>query len=65
MTAIEKIDELRRNKNMTAKELSIKSGISEVTMSNWKRGKTIPRLSALGKVAKALEIDISILRPYF
>lgn len=65
MTVMKIIDEFRRKRNMTAKELSAKSGISEVTISNWKRGKTIPRLSALGKVAKALEIDISILRPYF
>ncbi len=65
MTVMKIIDEFRRKRNMTAKELSAKSGISEVTISNWKRGKTIPRLSALGKVAKALEIDNSILRPYF
>ena len=65
MTITEKLDELRRKRKMTEKELSEKSGVSAVTLSNWKKGNRRPRLYALGKVTKVLEIDLSILRLYF
>lgn len=65
MTIGEKINELRKERNMTLAELSKKSGISSATLTNWKLGKTKPQLVAVSKVAAALEVDLSCLRAYF
>ena len=59
MTVGEKINELRKEKNMTLAELSKKSGVSAVTLTNWKLGKTKPQPVALSKVAAALDCDLS------
>ena len=65
MTIGEKINELRKEKNMTLSELAQKSGVSAATLTNWKLGKTKPQLVALSKVATALECDLSSLRFFF
>ena len=65
MTIGEKINELRKEKNMTLLELSKKSGVSAVTLTHWKNGDTKPQLVALSKVADALDCDLSELRKYF
>lgn len=65
MTIGEKINELRKEKNMTMLELSKKSGISAATLSHWKKGDTKPQLVALSKVAAALDCDLSELRKFF
>lgn len=64
MTIGEKINELRKEKNMTFAELSRKSGISAVTLVNWNKGKTVPQLIALKKVADALHCDLEDLKAY-
>lgn len=65
MTIGEKINELRKQKNMTLSELSEKSGVSAATLTHWKQGRTKPQLVALSKVADALGCDLSDLREYF
>ena len=57
MTIGEKINELRKERNMTLKELAFKSGISAVTLTNWKKGKTKPQPVALKRVADVLNCD--------
>ena len=65
MTIGEKINALRKEKNMTLLELSKKSGISPATLTNWKLGKTQPQAVALKKVADALGVDFQELRSFF
>jgi len=65
MTIGEKINELRKEKNMTLLELSKKSGVSAVTLTNWKLGKTKkPQMVAIKKVADVLECDFKDLCSY-
>lgn len=64
MTIGEKINELRKEKNMTLLELSKKSGVSAVTLTHWKLGRTKPQMVALNKVAIALGRDLADLYPY-
>ena len=64
MTIGEKINELRKKKNMTFSELAKKSGVSIVTLSNWNKGKTNPQLVAVKKVADALECDFEELKSF-
>lgn len=61
MTVGEKINELRKAKNMTLKQLALKSGISAVTLTNWKTGKTRPQPVMLKRVADALGCDFQEL----
>lgn len=57
MTAWEKINELRKEKNLTLARLAILSGVSNVTLTNWHKGKTKPHPLALKKVADALDYN--------
>jgi transcriptional regulator with XRE-family HTH domain len=65
MTIGEKIALLLNQKNITAKELSKRTGISVQTFSNWKKGRIKkPRLDIIGKIAKALDCDIEEFKEY-
>ena len=64
MTIGEKINELRKAKNMQFVELAKKSGVSAVTLSNWNKGKRKPQPIALKKVADALEVDFEELTKF-
>ena len=57
----ERIDELRKKQNMTLAQLAKKSGVSAITLTNWKSGKTEPQPSKLGRVAMALNTTIEYL----
>jgi len=59
MTFGEKINELRKEKNLTLKELANLSGISQATLTNWTRNRTKskPQPIAVKKVADALGYD--------
>ncbi len=61
MTFGEKIKELRKEKNLTIKELSSKSGISTVTINNYELGKSNPSLLSIQKLSKALKCDFNVL----
>ena len=66
MTIGEKIAVLLVKNNITAKELSQRTGISVQTFSNWKKGKIKkPRLDVIGKIAKALNCDIEEFKEFF
>lgn len=53
-----KIKEIRNLKNMTIKELSDKSEVNLELIESIENGKSIPSLSPLTKIAKALEVRI-------
>jgi len=52
--------ELARN-CLTMKELSKKSGVSDVTLTRVNQGKQIPQPVTVGKIAKALKVDVEKL----
>ena len=54
----EHISVLRKQKNLTQKELAELVYVSDKTISKWETGKSIPDLSTLGILAKALEVSL-------
>lgn len=55
------IRKLREEQNLTQKELAEKSGFTVVQIKNIERGKNIPRVFNLGKLANALNCDFDYL----
>lgn len=55
------IAEIRKNKNMTQKELAEKLGISDKTVSKWETGKGMPDVSIMGSLCEVLEINVNEL----
>lgn len=55
----------RKQKRITLKSLSQKTGISIKQLSKIENFKAIPRLSTLQKIADALEVEISITNSSF
>jgi transcriptional regulator with XRE-family HTH domain len=49
---------LMKEKNITQKELSIKAGIGQSTISDWQTKGTDPRACNLIAIAEALEVDV-------
>jgi transcriptional regulator with XRE-family HTH domain len=56
----ERVRELRTARDMTMQALSAKSGLSVHTLSTIERGKVSPSVSALYKLADALEVSITV-----
>lgn len=52
---------LRGKQNLTIKELSLKTGISETTLSNIENNKVIPRMGTLLKLVKFYNITFKEL----
>ena len=52
---------LRKKQNLTIKEISQKTGISEATLSNIENNKVIPRLQTLLKLVKFYNITFKEL----
>lgn len=46
---------------MTMKELASSSGINIVTLQRMKSGKTNPQPATIGKLAKALNVNVELL----
>ena len=65
MTVGDKIRYIRGLKNMTQKELGIKSGFSSATadvrIRQYESNKMIPKAEKLANIARALDVDISAL----
>lgn len=59
-----KIKELRELRHLTQKELGLKCGFSESSadarIRAWENGRQIPRLNAISKLSKALDVDSSV-----
>ena len=56
-----KIDVAMANKGYSAKELSEKCGVSQITLARLKRGVQKARPETIGKIAKALNVPVEQL----
>lgn len=57
MTFSEILRKYLRERNITEKALSKKSGISTATLTNYLHGRSKPTVASIGKLANALECD--------
>ena len=56
-----KVDIAMANKGFSAKELSEKCGISQITITRLKKGVQTARPETVGKIAKALDVPVENL----
>ena len=56
MKVSERIFKIMEQKGVTQLELSMRTGIQQSTISDWKRKKTDPASSKIMKIAKALDV---------
>ncbi len=63
MNTGENIKKYRKKKGLSQRKLSILSGVSHTQIANYEKNNTIPTLETLGKIAKGLDIPISLLMP--
>lgn len=57
----DKVERLRKDKNLTIYALSNQAGISHSTLYSWHSRKTMPTLDVLEKICDALNITLSEL----
>lgn len=57
----ERIDELRKQKGLSQKELAAKVGITDVSMSRYINGYRIPKGPILGNIAAALGVSTDFI----
>ena len=53
----EKLQELLKEKGLTAKELGKISGVGKTTIYNYINKKTVPTVQNIIKISKALDVD--------
>lgn len=56
----ENIRNIRISKGITQKCLAEKTRLSRSTIVNFEAGKRVPRVDDLGKIASALDVEVSI-----
>ena len=61
MISGEKLKKLRLMRNLTQKELAIKSGLTDAAIRNYELGNRSPSKEQLQKISEALDCDISAL----
>ena len=71
MAVGDKIKSIRKEKNVTQKQLSVLSGLAEITIRQYEANKYVPKVENLRKIAHALGVHLSeflepgqILREY-
>ena len=55
------LDKIMYDKNLSIRQLSIKTGIPKSTISDLASGRTMPRIDTLEIIAKGLKVRISDL----
>ena len=55
------IAEVRKQQNMTQRELAEKIGVSDKTISKWETGKSMPELGYLQQLCEILQINVNEL----
>ena len=55
-----KIREIRKSKNLTQEEVSLKSGVKRATVTNLENGRFDAKLSTIEKIADSINCDITI-----
>ena len=53
------IKEIRKNNNLTQKELAAKLGVTYQAVSKWENGKNIPDIGILKEISNEFNIDIA------
>lgn len=53
------IKELRKEKNITQKELAEKIGLTDKAISKWERGLSFPDITILSSLAEVFDVDVS------
>ena len=61
MISGDKLKELRLLRGLTQKELAVKSELTDAAIRNYELGNRSPSMEQMGKIANALECDISAL----
>ena len=56
------LKELIKTRGIKQKWLAGKLGVSEVTVSNWCSGKTIPNEDHVVKLSAILDVDVKVLK---
>jgi transcriptional regulator with XRE-family HTH domain len=56
--------QIAKQRGLTLKALSIKIGVSSVTLSTWRQGKAIPSLFMLECLAEVLGYEITLKEKY-
>ena len=59
MNVLDKISELRRQRGWSEYQLSLRSGLTQSTISSWYRKNTLPTLPSLEKICEAFGISLS------
>ena len=59
IVSVDKLDRVMASKMLTLKQLSEKSGVSNVTIVRLKNGTQKPKPITVGKLAKALGVDVT------
>ncbi len=59
MSVSENIKNLRKQRNMTQKQLAAQTGLAVITIQQYEAGKYVPKIEALKKIAVALECEVS------
>lgn len=54
-----KFSELLQKNNITAYRVSKETGVSQVTLSDWKHGKCKPKIDKLQKIADYFKVDVT------
>ena len=55
------IKKLRESQNLTQKELAVKIGVSDKTVSKWETGRGLPDISIIDDLAKSLGVSLTEL----
>ena len=55
------LKELLKSKGLKQKWLANKIGVSEVTVSNWCSGKSVPKRTHLQKISEILEVPVKAI----
>ena len=53
------IKELRKEKNITQKQLAEKIGLTDKAISKWERGLSFPDITILNSLAEIFDVDVS------
>lgn len=54
-------ERLMKERGLTAYRVSLDTGISQATLSDWKHGRSVPKLDKLRKLASYLGVSLSYL----
>lgn len=65
MGVSENIKKIRKDKNMTQKDLAKKAGLSIASIQGYEQGKYKPKTEQLKKIATALEVSASDINPNY